>query len=45
MCQLVQTAEELERPGVALRSANEPFDTRLPLRKMMLRMLAGFAEF
>jgi site-specific DNA recombinase len=43
--QLAQTAEELERTGVALRSATEPFDTSSPAGKMMLQMLGVFAEF
>jgi len=43
--QLAQTAEELERHGVALRSATEPFDTFSPAGKMMLQMLGVFAEF
>jgi site-specific DNA recombinase len=43
--QLAQTAEELERQGVALRSATEPFDTSSPAGKMMLQMLGVFAEF
>ena len=43
--QLAQTAEELERSNVALRSATEPFDTSSPAGKMMLQMLGVFAEF
>jgi site-specific DNA recombinase len=43
--QLAQTAEELERSAVALRSATEPFDTSSPAGKMMLQMLGVFAEF
>jgi site-specific DNA recombinase len=43
--QLAQTAEELERSDVALRSATEPFDTSSPAGKMMLQMLGVFAEF
>ena len=43
--QLAQTADELERSGVALRSATEPFDTSSPAGKMMLQMLGVFAEF
>jgi DNA invertase Pin-like site-specific DNA recombinase len=42
--QLAQTAEDLERSGVALRSATEPFDTSSPAGKMMLQMLGVFAE-
>jgi site-specific DNA recombinase len=43
--QLAQTADELERSGVALRSATEPFDTSSAAGKMMLQMLGVFAEF
>src|SRR5215211_3174525 len=43
--QLAQTAEELKRHSVALRSATEPFDTSSPAGKMMLQMLGVFAEF
>ena len=43
--QLAQLAEELEKAGVALRSATEPFDTSSPAGKMMLQMLGVFAEF
>src|SRR6266508_289466 len=43
--QLAQVADELEKAGVALRSATEPFDTSSPAGKMMLQMLGVFAEF
>jgi site-specific DNA recombinase len=43
--QLAQLAEELDRAGVALRSATEPFDTGAAAGRMMLQMLAVFAEF
>jgi site-specific DNA recombinase len=43
--QLAQLAEELDRTGVALRSATEPFDTGAAAGRMMLQMLAVFAEF
>ena len=43
--QLAQLAEELDRVGVTLRSATEPFDTGAAAGRMMLQMLAVFAEF
>src|SRR5438445_13351608 len=43
--QLGELAEELDRAGVALRSATEPFDTGAAAGRMMLQMLAVFAEF
>jgi site-specific DNA recombinase len=43
--QLAQLAEELDALGVVLRSATEPFDTGSPAGRMMLQMLAVFAEF
>jgi site-specific DNA recombinase len=43
--QLAQLAEELDKVGVALRSATEPFDTSSPAGKMMMQMLGVFAEF
>ncbi|MDE3131181.1 MAG: recombinase family protein, partial [Acidobacteriota bacterium] len=43
--QLAQLAEELDRAGVSLRSATEPFDTGAAAGRMMLQMLAVFAEF
>src|SRR5918996_1292799 len=43
--QLAQIAEDLDRVGVSLRSATEPFDTSSAAGKMMLQMLGVFAEF
>lgn len=43
--QLAQLAEELDGLGVILRSATEPFDTGSAAGRMMLQMLAVFAEF
>jgi site-specific DNA recombinase len=43
--QLAQLAEELDALAVVLRSANEPFDTGSAAGRMMLQMLAVFAEF
>jgi site-specific DNA recombinase len=43
--QLAQLAEELDATDVVLRSATEPFDTGSPAGRMMLQMLAVFAEF
>src|SRR2546425_11225873 len=43
--QLAQLAEELDRLDVVLRSATEPFDTGSAAGRMMLQMLAVFAEF
>ena len=43
--QLADIAETLDGSGVALRSATEPFDTSTAAGKMMLQMLAVFAEF
>ena len=43
--QLAQLADELDRLEVVLRSATEPFDTGSPAGRMMLQMLAVFAEF
>jgi site-specific DNA recombinase len=43
--QLSQLAEELDRLGVVLRSATEPFDTGSAAGRMMLQMLGVFAEF
>jgi site-specific DNA recombinase len=42
---LAQLAEELDTYGVTLRSASEPFDTGSAAGRMMLQMLAVFAEF
>lgn len=41
---LAQTLERLERAGVAVRSAAEPFDTATPAGRMMVQMLGVFAE-
>ena len=43
--QLAQISEDLDRAGVALRSATEPFDTSSAAGKMMMQMLGVFAEF
>jgi site-specific DNA recombinase len=43
--QLASIAEELDRLGVILRSATEPFDTGSVAGRMMLQMLGVFAEF
>jgi DNA invertase Pin-like site-specific DNA recombinase len=43
--QLAQLAEELDAVKVVLRSATEPFDTGSAAGRMMLQMLAVFAEF
>jgi site-specific DNA recombinase len=43
--QLSSLAEELDTCNVVLRSATEPFDTGSPAGRMMLQMLAVFAEF
>jgi site-specific DNA recombinase len=43
--QLAQLTEELDRLGVVLKSATEPFDTGSAAGRMMLQMLAVFAEF
>jgi site-specific DNA recombinase len=43
--QLAGLAEELDRLGVVLKSATEPFDTGSPVGRMMLQMLGVFAEF
>jgi site-specific DNA recombinase len=43
--QLAQLADELDKLGVALKSATEPFDTGAAAGRMMLQMLAVFAEF
>jgi site-specific DNA recombinase len=43
--QLSGIAEELDKLGVILRSATEPFDTGSPAGRMMLQMLGVFAEF
>ncbi len=43
--QLAQLAEELDTYQAVLRSATEPFDTGSAAGRMMLQMLAVFAEF
>ena len=43
--QLAEIGENLDQFGVSLRSATEPFDTSTAAGKMMLQMLAVFAEF
>ena len=43
--QLAQLAEQLDTYDVTLRSATEPFDTGSAAGRMMLQMLAVFAEF
>ena len=43
--QLAQLTEELDGLGVVLKSATEPFDTGSAAGRMMLQMLAVFAEF
>jgi site-specific DNA recombinase len=43
--QLAGLADELDRLGIVLKSATEPFDTGSPAGRMMLQMLGVFAEF
>jgi site-specific DNA recombinase len=43
--QLAQLTEELDALNVVLKSATEPFDTGSAAGRMMLQMLAVFAEF
>ncbi len=43
--QLAGLADELDRLGVVLKFATEPFDTGSPAGRMMLQMLGVFAEF
>jgi site-specific DNA recombinase len=43
--QLAGLAEELDRLGIVLKSATEPFDTGSAAGRMMLQMLGVFAEF
>jgi site-specific DNA recombinase len=43
--QLAALIEELDKAGVAFRSASEPFDTSTPAGRMMMQMLGVFAEF
>jgi len=42
---LAQLLEDLDEAGVAFRSATEPFDTTTAAGRMMVQMLAVFAEF
>lgn len=42
---LAHLLEELDKAGVAFRSATEPFDTTTPAGRMMVQMLGVFAEF
>jgi site-specific DNA recombinase len=42
---LMEIVEELDRVGVALRSATEPIDTHGPVGRMLLQLLGIFAEF
>jgi site-specific DNA recombinase len=42
---LVDLLEELERCGVAFRSATEPIDTSTPTGRMLVQLLGVFAEF
>ena len=41
----VTLLEELDQAGVVFRSATEPFDTATPMGRMLLQMLAMFAQF
>jgi site-specific DNA recombinase len=43
--QLSALCEELDRLGIVLKSATEPFDTGSAAGRMMLQMLGVFAEF
>ena len=42
---LADLLDELDRAGVAFRSATEPFDTSTPAGRMLVQMLGVFAEF
>jgi site-specific DNA recombinase len=42
---LAHVLEELDKVGVTFRSATEPFDTGTPAGRLMVQMLAVFAEF
>jgi site-specific DNA recombinase len=42
---LAKVLEELDKAGVAFRSASEPFDTSTAAGRMMVQMLGVFAEF
>ncbi len=41
----VTLLDELDKVGVAFRSATEPFDTSTPVGRMMLQLLSMFAQF
>jgi site-specific DNA recombinase len=41
----VTLLEELDQAGVAFRSSTEPFDTAGPMGRMLLQLLAMFAQF
>ena len=41
----VTLLEELDQAGVAFRSSTEPFDTSGPMGRMLLQLLAMFAQF
>ena len=41
----VTLLDELDSSGVTFRSATEPFDTATPMGRLMLQMLAMFAQF
>jgi site-specific DNA recombinase len=41
----VTLLDELDTAGVTFRSATEPFDTATPMGRMLLQMLAMFAQF
>ncbi|CAO5151308.1 site-specific DNA recombinase [Frankia sp. AiPs1] len=41
----VTLLEDLDQAGVVFRSATEPFDTATPMGRMLLQMLAMFAQF
>jgi site-specific DNA recombinase len=43
--QLVGLIEELAAHNVGFRSATEPFDTALPVGRMLVQLLGSFAEF
>ncbi len=42
---LVELLEQLEKSGVAFRSATEPIDTSTPTGRMLVQLLGVFAEF
>ena len=45
LAQMMSLIERLEAAGVALVSATQPFDTGTPTGRLLLQMLASFAEF